>query len=134
MKKGIILSFFMLLMITSCINKKVNFEGIELITATEMRSILELEDIQLVDVRTSEEYDEKHIENAQNIDFRSPNFDKDISKLDKSKPVLVYCKKGVRSSKCAKKLKDAGFEKVYDLEGGLSKWEFSDILTIQKKS
>lgn len=134
MKKGIILSFFTLLMITSCVNKKVNSEGIKLITATEMRSILELEGVQLVDVRTSEEYNEKHIENAQNIDFRSPNFDKDISKLDKSKPVILYCKKGGRSAKCAKKLKDAGFEKVYDLEGGLSKWEFSDILTIQNKS
>ena len=59
---------------------------------------------------------------------------KNIQKLDKSKPVVLYCKGGGRSAKCAKKLKDAGFEKIYDLEGGLSKWEHSKILNIEKKS
>lgn len=134
MKKCIVLNLLIICLSTSCINVKTDSQDIKLITATEMRAILELEDVQLIDVRTSEEFNEKHIEKAQNIDFRSPTFDNDISKLDKSKPVLLYCKKGGRSAKCAKKLKDAGFEKIYDLKGGISKWEFSDMLSIQKKS
>ncbi|MBO3117695.1 rhodanese-like domain-containing protein [Winogradskyella sp. DF17] len=118
---------------TSCKETENNIE-IELVTAEEMKSILELEDVQLIDVRTPEEYDEIHIVNAQNIDFMSPTFDNDISKLDKSKPVILYCRSGGRSAKCAEKMLEAGFEKIYDLEGGISKWQHSDKLNIKRKS
>lgn len=118
---------------TSCIDSRSNSE-VKLVTADEMQSILELEDVQLVDVRTPQEYDEIRIANAQNIDFSSPTFEDDINKLDKGKPVILYCKGGNRSAKCAKKLKDAGFEKIYDLEGGISKWKHSDKIKIEAKS
>jgi len=74
----------------------------------------------LFDVRTEKEYDLEHIAKSQNIDVRSPNFDQEIIKLDKEKPVLVYCRSGKRSAKCAEKLKDAGFVKIYDLSGGIA--------------
>ncbi|WP_179005555.1 rhodanese-like domain-containing protein [Winogradskyella forsetii] len=118
----------------SCIDSKLDNSEVKLVTAEEMQSILELDDVQLVDVRTPEEHDEIHIANAQNIDFMSPTFEEDISKLDKKKPVILYCKSGGRSAKCAKKMKDAGFEKIYDLEGGISKWKHSDKLDIKVKS
>ncbi len=120
--------------LTSCLDKKEVGTDVKLVTAEEMQSILELEDVQLVDVRTSEEYDEAHIVNAQNIDFNSPTFEEDITKLDKTKPVILYCKSGGRSAKCAKKLKEAGFKKVYDLEGGISKWLHSDKIKVKRKS
>lgn len=119
---------------TSCIDTKDAATDVKLVTADEMQSILELEDVQLVDVRTPEEYSVERIANAQNIDFKSPTFDEDITKLDKAKPVILYCRGGNRSAKCAKKLKDAGFEKVYDLEGGISKWKHSDKIKIEAKS
>jgi len=136
MKKvlSIILLIFVLLFSTSCVDKNADSSDIKLVTAEEMKKIIELEDVQLVDVRTPAEFEQTHIKSAQNIDFRSPTFEEDIKKLDKTKPVVVYCQAGGRSSKCAKKLKDAGFEKIYDLEGGLSKWEHSKILNIEKKS
>ena len=118
----------------SCVDKKADASDAKLVTAEEMKNILELEDVQLVDVRTPKEFDQVHIVNAQNIDFRSPTFDEDITKLDKSKPVLLYCKSGRRSAKCVKKLQDAGFEKIYELEGGISKWRHSDVLQMQEKS
>jgi len=119
---------------TSCIDSKIDNAEVKLVTAEEMQSILELEDVQLVDVRTPKEYDEIRIANSQNIDFSSPTFDDDISKLDKAKPVILYCKGGNRSAKCAQKLKSAGFEKVYDLDGGISKWKHSDKIKIEVKS
>lgn len=119
---------------TSCIDNKIDGTEIKLITADEMQSILDLEDVQLVDVRTPEEYDEIRISNSQNIDFSSPTFEDDITKLDKEKPVILYCKGGTRSAKCAQKLKSAGFEKIYDLEGGISKWKHSDKIKIEVKS
>jgi len=36
----------------------------------------------------------------------------------------VYCKSGNRSAKCAAKMKDAGFVKIYDLDGGIAKWKY----------
>ncbi|MCK8480167.1 rhodanese-like domain-containing protein [Psychroserpens algicola] len=106
---------------------------IKMVSPEEMQSLLELEDIQLVDVRTPAEHKSGYIEHAQNIDLTSPTFDEDIIKLDKTKPVVVYCKSGGRSAKCSKKLKEAGFVKIYDLEGGLEKWKFKglEIKTIE---
>ena len=104
---------------------KSNAEGeIQIVTVEEMQELSQLEDVQLVDVRTSEESKTGYIENAQNIDYNSSSFDTEIEKLDKSKPVIVYCKSGNRSAKCAIKMKDAGFVKIYDLDGGIAKWKY----------
>ena len=126
--------FLVLGLNTSCLDSATDSSTVKLVTAEEMQSILELEDVQLIDVRTPKEHDEMHIVDSQNIDFMSPTFDDDISKLDKKKPVILYCKSGGRSAKCSKKMKDAGFEKVYDLEGGISKWKHSDKLNFRIKT
>lgn len=128
MKKIIVFCCFLIMsgVSLSCIDDKFEKDEIKQITAEEMQSILDLEEVQLIDVRTPKEHEENHIPNSQNIDFNSPTFADDISKLDKNKPVILYCKSGRRSAKCAKKMKDAGFEKIYDLEGGISKWRHSD--------
>jgi len=135
MKERFIISavLFLTLFSVSCIDN-AGASDVKLVTAEEMKTILELEDVQLVDVRTPKEFDQIHIANAQNIDFRSPTFEDDIIKLDKSKPVLLYCKSGKRSAKCSKKLQEAGFEKIYELEGGISKWKHAEVLQIQEKS
>jgi len=85
-------------------------------------------DIQLIDVRTPEEHAEGHIENSLNINYYDDSFIKDMSaKLDKSKPIYIYCRSGGRSGKAAKKLKAEGFTKVYDLEGGFINWTKNDM-------
>jgi len=119
--------------VTGCLSGQKDTEGVTLLSAEEMQNILEQEDVQLVDVRTPAEFDKGHIANSQNIDFRSPTFDEDVKHLDKTKPVILYCKSGRRSALCAKKLKDAGFQKIYDLEGGISKWRHSEDLELEQK-
>ncbi|TDU39462.1 rhodanese-related sulfurtransferase [Gelidibacter sediminis] len=110
--------------LTSC---KDDIDGeIQLVTPEEMQALMELEDVQLVDVRTAQERLNGFIKNSQNIDFNSPTFDEDIEKLDKTKPVILYCHSGGRSKKCAEKLKNAGFIKIYDLKGGITQWRFKD--------
>ncbi|WP_242085428.1 rhodanese-like domain-containing protein [Aestuariivivens sediminis] len=96
----------------------------KIVTPEEMQILLQNERVQLVDVRTPEEYNDGYIENAINIDFYSPTFVEDIEKLDKEQPILVYCKSGRRSAKCSKILEEAGFKKIYDLKGGFSTWKF----------
>jgi rhodanese-related sulfurtransferase len=80
------------------------------------------QDVQLIDVRTSEEYSKGFIEEAQNIDYNSTDFANKISKLDKNKPVLLYCAMGGISSKASKIFKSLEFKKICDLKGGFLSW------------
>ena len=65
----------------------------------------QLKNILLIDVRTSEEYKEGHIEGAINIDFYQENvFNSYFKKIDNTKPVYIYCRSGNRSRKTSNKL------------------------------
>lgn len=79
-------------------------------------------DVQLIDVRTPEEYKEGHIKGAKNIDFFSEDFVEQFEEMDKNEPVYIYCRSGNRSAKASKKLSDAGFKNIIDLEGGYKAW------------
>ncbi len=81
----------------------------------------------LIDVRTPDEFTKGHLENAQNIDWRSNDFGKQIETLDKSKPVFVYCLSGGRSASAASAMREAGFKEVYELEGGIMKWRGANL-------
>ena len=117
-----------LLVLLTFFNCKNNSsEAIELITAAELKEISKIEGIQLVDVRTPNEYNEGHLPNALNIDFLDKNFEINIQQLDKTRPVIVYCQRGSRSAKCASQLIANGFVKIYDLDNGFSKWKSSGL-------
>ena len=77
---------------------------------------------QLIDVRTPEEYKDGHLKSAANIDYKNQAFKDQIAKLDKSKPVFVYCLGGVRSAAAAEILHESGFNEIYDMKGGYLKW------------
>ncbi len=78
--------------------------------------------VQFVDVRTSREYEDGHIDDAVNIDVNDPKFKDQISKLDKNRPIYLYCKKGGRSKRAANILKELGFRQIYDYSGGYDDW------------
>lgn len=97
-------------------------EGILVIPADEYKKEIKKKDIQLVDVRTPEEFKEGHIKGAKNIDFFSEDFMTQFETLDKTEPVYIYCRSGNRSAKAAKKLSEAGFKMIIDLQGGYKAW------------
>ena len=76
----------------------------------------------LVDVRTPEEFEMGHLENALNINWFDADFAKRFNGIDKDKTIYVYCKKGGRSAKAQDKLRSMGFKNVIDLEGGYDAW------------
>lgn len=78
--------------------------------------------LQLLDVRTPTEFAAGHLKAARNIDIRDSTFIRQLAQLDRSRPILVYCLVGGRSAKAATLLADAGFERIYDMQGGYSKW------------
>jgi rhodanese-related sulfurtransferase len=87
--------------------------------------------VQLIDVRTPKEFTNERIKGAININYYKKDlFKKEMTKLDRSKPVYVYCRSGIRSSRSAKILKRAGF-KVYDLKGGILDWKSNNLETIK---
>ena len=94
------------------------------INSDELELMISKEDLILLDVRTTTEYSNGHLISAVNINYYGDNFDNDIDKLDKSKPIIVYCKSGGRSSKSALKLVEKGFEEIYNLKGGFDQWIF----------
>ena len=96
----------------------------QLISAHQMKELLERDSVQLIDVRTGEEFYKGHIENAQNIDFFSADFDLKMAALDNSKPLILYCRSGRRIAKSASKLADKDFMFIYDLKGGIIQWIF----------
>ncbi|MFV5695041.1 thioredoxin domain-containing protein [Flavobacterium sp. LB3P122] len=82
---------------------------------------------QILDVRTPEEFASEHIDNAKNVNWLSTDFVTNTAKLDKSKPIFVYCKSGGRSQNAAEKLNQLGFTTIYQLAGGILKWDAAGL-------
>jgi rhodanese-related sulfurtransferase len=131
MKKLILLLLFSLALY-SCQETK---DGkIEMISPEQVYDAVYSENsLQLVDVRTEDEYAVSHLKNAQNICVTNDDFEKKVEGLDKDKPVYVYCQKGGRSARAAEILKELGFTKVYDLQGGIENWEDKNLETVKNE-
>ena len=77
----------------------------------------------LLDVRTPKEYKSGYIANSENINFFDKGFKDQIKALPKDKTYFVYCRSGGRSGKTCTMMREAGFEHVYDLDGGITAWQ-----------
>ena len=77
-----------------------------------------LENAVLLDVRTPEEYNLGHLEGALNINWYDADFKDQVSALDRSETIYVYCKAGGRSAEAAAVMREMGFESIVNLEGG----------------
>jgi rhodanese-related sulfurtransferase len=98
-------------------------QEIKSMSTSELKVLLEKEDIQLLDVRSQEEIEQGFIKTAKFANFFEDDFyTKATKQLDKSKPVYLYCRSGNRSSKSAKILQEKGYQ-VYNVLGGYNKWK-----------
>jgi phage shock protein E len=80
-------------------------------------------DTVVLDVRTEKEFKGGHIPGAINLDFQSPDFQKKVAELDKSKTYLVHCAGGVRSAKACTAMDKIAFTNLVNLEPGFRAWE-----------
>lgn len=78
--------------------------------------------IVILDIRTPEEYRSGHIKGAENMDFYSRDFQKDLNALDKTKPYLIYCRTGRRSNVTIKYMEQMGFENILHMAKGIMDW------------
>ena len=104
----------------SCLSNQAQSQSV---TVAEFeKQLIATKGEQLIDVRTPQEFDRYRIPSAKNINVGSRDFRKEIEKLDKSKPVLIYCLSGNRSKTALAILREAGFKTIYELDRGINDW------------
>ncbi len=85
----------------------------------------------IIDVRTPEEYASGRIEKAINLDYYSETFADELDKLDKDKTYLIYCRSARRSGQALDMMAELGFEEVYNMLGGMVRWEAVGLPTVK---
>lgn len=120
MKTKIFSILLVLITFASCQSQEK--KGVQLLPAKEFSKKVTTEKGQLIDVRTPKEFEQGHLENAQNIHLYDQDFAQRIDKLDKKQTVYVYCKAGGRSAEAVEIMQNHGFENIIELQGGTDSW------------
>jgi len=111
---------------TNIAEKKMGDESkafIKNIDSPTFKKLMESGQGLVLDVRTPQEVAQGYIPEASVIDIYDRNFEDKIKALPKDKEIYVYCTSGVRSMQAAKILQKNGFDKIYNLGGGIIDWQ-----------
>ena len=99
----------------------------KVISAQEAKSRMDADrSVIVLDVRTPEEYAEKHIPGSVLIPLDTIGRDAPKALPDKKRTILVYCRSGRRSAIAAKTLADMGYLSVFDF-GGINRWPYETV-------
>jgi rhodanese-related sulfurtransferase len=103
------------------------------VSVTEATMLLNREEGLMLDVREPNEWASGHIANARHIALGQ--LGSRLSELEKfkQKPVIVCCASGNRSSSACGALRKAGFERVYNLAGGIGAWTAAGLPVTTKR-
>lgn len=132
--KRILFIFFAALFTIGCSNNQPQGNSTLLDAKSFSEKISRSPNAQILDVRTPEEFDKGHLQNAVNINWNSSNFVNDLNELRKGRPVFVYCLGGGRSAAAVAKLKEEGFKTVYDMKGGFMAWNAAGLPSTTQKN
>jgi rhodanese-related sulfurtransferase len=102
--------------------KDTSAAGYTDINVEQFKAEMNGSDVVILDVRTPEETAAGMIDGAIEIDYQGADFKDKVSQLDKDKTYLVYCRSGGRSASSCEIMQELGFEKLYNLEGGYTRW------------
>lgn len=113
--------FAALLLIAGCA-APAQESGYHQVTAEEAIALMEKESGYIIlDVRTAQEYSEKHIPKAVNIPNESIGTEDLPALPDKNQLILVYCRSGNRSKQASEKLAALGYTNIVEF-GGINSW------------
>lgn len=116
-----------LVLVYSCSTGQTKNENSYLSPTEFAQQMTVLQDVTVLDVRTPKEFNSGYIKGAINLDWNNDNFETEVEKLDKSKPIMVYCLSGGRSAAAAQHLKSRGFEEIYQMNGGIMSWRSENL-------
>lgn len=114
---------FLLLVTVSTITNAQQKQKVELVAPAAFEKKMASQKGQVIDVRTPKEYQSGYIAGAVNLHVYDKDFEQRVDKLDKNKPVYVYCKAGGRSAEATEILKNKGFKTIVELDGGMDAWK-----------
>jgi len=86
----------------------------------EVKKMLDEKEVTVVDIRDENSYNERHIDNAQNVSDQ--NMEEFVKNSDKNKTLLCYCYHGFSSQSAVEYFKEQGFSEVFNLDGGFEAW------------
>ena len=115
----ILVSVIMIMGLTGCEKKDMSYTQISMEEAVAMMATEE--NYIILDVRTTEEFAEKHIPNAINIPNETIGSEELAELPDKNQLILVYCRSGNRSKQASEKLVTLGYTNIYEF-GGINNW------------
>lgn len=99
-------------------------KGRKLLSPVQLqKKIEEGSDLNIIDARFEGEFDQSHVKGAENIPLEKMR--KEADTLDRDKPVVCYCNRGVTSNAVQNILINKGFKKAYNLSGGYSNFKMS---------
>lgn len=97
------------------------------IGAEEFKNLVDAGKGIVLDVRTPDEIAQGYIDGSSMVNFYDEQFIDKVNLMDKSKEIYVYCRSGARSAQAARMLHENGFNRVYQLVGGLMSWSKLDF-------
>lgn len=92
------------------------------VSVDEFASLVAKPGVQIIDVRTPQEFDAGHIERARNIPVQQPDFADRIAQLDPNGVYAVYCRSGNRSKSAVAQMNAAGITTIFELAEGTEGW------------
>ena len=101
-------------------NKALPITDLDQMSVQELKAALPPRDLQVVDVRSPDEWQGGHVPGATYIFL--PDLEQKAERLDKKKPVTVYCDSGYRASLAASLLRRKGFTQVHNVPGSWKAW------------
>jgi rhodanese-related sulfurtransferase len=108
--------------------------GFKGLRPAELTALINRDNALVVDLRPMADFEKGHIPGSKNVQVSQ--FDPENKQLAAAKglPVVVVCKSGQASAAAARRLKKAGFERVYVLDGGLPAWQQADLPLVKGRS
>lgn len=115
------------LLLFSCSNAQAPGSGGVVPVKEFQRKLQEMPQATLIDVRTAQEFSKGHLEGALNRDWTNGEFKAQVAQLDTAQPVFIYCLSGGRSAGAMSMLRANGFRQVYEMQGGIMKWNAANL-------
>lgn len=103
------------------------FRGYKALRPAELTGLINRDNALVVDLSASGDFEKGHIAGSRNVAPSQFDPENKLLAAAKALPVVVVCRNGQASAGAAKRLKKAGFEQVYWLDGGVAAWQQAEL-------
>ena len=110
------------------------FRGYKALRPAELTGLINRDNALVIDLSATNDFEKGHIAGSKSVQPSQFDPENKLLASAKSLPVVVVCRNGQASGDAAKRLKKAGFEQVYWLEGGVQAWQHADLPLVKGRA